>query len=429
MRLAQADAAFQHWRLTSFAERATLMRQAAEIMQSRKQALAELMANEMGKVVKDGVAEIEKCAAACIYYADNAEKFLSDEIIQTDALRSLISYQPIGAVLAIMPWNFPFWQVIRFAAPNLMAGNVGLLKHASNISGCALTLEKIFVDAGFPVGCFTALLVPGSETEKLVEDPRIKAGTLTGSTPAGKAVAAKAGSVIKKTVLELGGSDPYVVLADADVGQAAKLCAASRLLNAGQSCVAAKRFIVVPEVIEEFTAAFIEDFKAVKFGDPFDAANQIGSMARHDLRDALHEQVQKSIAGGANLVLGGTIPDGPGAYYPPTVLTNVQPGMVAFDEELFGPVAAIIAARDEAHAFELANATNFGLGSAIFSKDIERAEMLAKTQMQAGQVFINSYVKSTPALPFGGIKESGYGRELGYWGIREFVNIKAISIS
>lgn len=428
-RLAQATQQYTRWRQTSFAKRATLIRELAAILLERKSDLAILMANEMGKILKEGESEIEKCASACTYYAQHAEKFLADEIIHTSASRSLISYQPIGPVLAIMPWNFPFWQVFRFAAPNLMAGNVGVLKHASNVSGCGLALEKLFLDAGFPAGCFATLLLPGSEVKNIIADPRIKAITLTGSTPAGKTVAAQAGSLVKKTVLELGGSDPYIVLHDADIEQAAKICAQSRLLNAGQSCIAAKRFIVVPEVIKEFTNAFIEQMRAAKFGDPHDAQNQIGPMARHDLRDALHEQVQKSIQAGAMLALGGTIPEDKGAYYPPTVLTNVAPGMPAFDEELFGPVAAIIAARDENQAFELANMSEFGLGGAIFSSDSQRAEQLAKTQLESGQVFINSLVKSTPELPFGGVKASGYGRELSHHGIFEFVNIKTISIS
>lgn len=420
-----AHKAFQSWRQTSFEERAKLMRKAGETLRSRKAEFATLMAEEMGKVLKDGEAEIEKCAGVCDFYADNAKKFLDNEYIKTDASDSHVAFDPLGAVLAVMPWNFPFWQVFRFAAPSLMAGNVGILKHASNVSGVSLAIEDIFQKAGFPKHVFSSLLIPGDAVAKLIRHPHIKAATLTGSTPAGKSVAEAAGRELKKTVLELGGSDPYLVFADADVPEAARICAQSRLINAGQSCIAAKRFIVVRKVKEEFEKHFVAEFQKVKWGDPKDRNNTMGPLARSDLRDDLHKQVQKSISQGAKILLGGEIPSGKGAYYPPTVLTDVKPGMVAFDEELFGPVAAIIAADDEEQALELANASVFGLGSAIFSKDKDKAERFAR-RMEAGSVFINSFVRSDQRLPFGGVKESGYGRELSSFGIREFVNIKTI---
>lgn len=428
-RIETAHARFGEWRKTSFAERATLMKKAGVLLRERKKELSLLMANEMGKVLKEGDAEIKKCAAVCDYYAENAETFLADVSIKTEAQKSFVTYQPIGIVLAIMPWNFPFWQVFRFAAPNLMNGNVGILKHASNVSGCALAIEEIFRDAGFPKGCFTSLLVPGDQTATLIEHAHVRAITLTGSNVAGKAVAAKAGECLKKTVLELGGSDAYVVLADADIKTAATECAKSRLLNAGQSCIAAKRFIVVASVMQEFQKHFIAYFESMKVGDPLDAKIDIGPLARADLRDKLHEQVEKSIEQGAALLLGGLVPKDKGAFYPLTILADVKPGMVAFDEELFGPVAAFIEAKDEAHAFELANLSEFGLGSAIFTSDTKRAEQLAKTSIDAGQTFVNSFVKSDPHLPFGGTKQSGYGRELGHPGILEFMNAKTVSIA
>jgi len=428
-RIEQAHACFTRWKQASFAERAAPMHRAATLLRSRKGAIAALMADEMGKILKEGEAEIEKCALACEHYADAAATLLKDEPITTEARKSFVTYQPLGVVLAIMPWNFPFWQVFRFAAPNLMAGNVAMLKHASNICGCALEIERIFQEAGFPDGCFTTLLLPSSAVEHVIEHPHICAITLTGSTDAGKAVAAKAGSCLKKTVLELGGSDAYVVLEDADIEAAATLCAESRLINAGQSCIAAKRFIVLSSVQEEFEQHFIHYFEKIKMGHPKEPSSAIGPMARTDLRDALHTQVVRSIAQGATLRLGGKVPDGPAAYYPPTVLGAVHPGMPAFDEELFGPVAAIIEAKSEEEAFALANATSFGLGSAIFTSDMARAEKLARTQMHAGQTFVNALVRSDLRLPFGGVKASGYGRELAASGIREFVNIKTVFIA
>ncbi len=427
--LARAQECFRQWRKTTFAVRSARLLQAASLLRERKSVLAALMADEMGKVLKDGQGEIEKCAAACEYYAHHAQAMLADEAIPTEARASFVTYQPLGVILAVMPWNFPFWQVFRFAAPNLMAGNVGLLKHASNVCGCALAIEAVFRDAGFPEGCFTALLIPGAAVEKLMEHPAVAAVTLTGSAEAGRSVAAKAGACLKKTVLELGGSDAYVVLADADIPKAAQECARSRLINAGQSCIAAKRFIVVAPALKTFERHFIDAMRAVRMGDPKDPVSQMGPMARADLRDALDEQVRSSITLGAKLRLGGEIPKSPGAFYPPTVLTGVKPGMPAFDEELFGPVAAIVEAAGEEEAFALANLSSFGLGSALFTSDLARARELASTCLDAGQTFVNTLVRSDPRLPFGGIKESGYGRELGAHGIREFVNAKTVYIA
>lgn len=427
-RIQAADRAFAQWSQTGFGERARLLHRLADLLRARKQIFAELMAQEMGKVLKDGEAEIEKCALCCTYYAENGAKFLADDTVKTDASRSYISYEALGVVLAVMPWNFPFWQVFRFAAPGVMAGNVALLKHAGNVCGTALAIEDLFREAGFPSGVFTTLLIPGERASELLAHPLIKAVTLTGSTAAGQAIAAAAGKHLKKSVLELGGSDAYLVLADADPIAAAKICAQSRLINGGQSCIAAKRFIVAKSLKEDFETEMRKNFEAVKWGDPRDAQNSMGPLARRDLRDDLQAQVDESLRQGARLVCGGAIPKGPGAYYPPTILADVRPGMPAFDQELFGPVAALIEASDENEAFNLANLSVFGLGSAIFSRDMDRISALAK-RLQAGSVFVNALVKSDPRLPFGGIKQSGYGRELSQIGIKEFVNIKTVYIA
>lgn len=424
-RLRAAADEFQHWKLNSFPERAKLMHAAATLLRARKAELAELMADEMGKVIRDGIAEIEKCAGCCDYYAEHAHQFLQKQSIASDAQESYVAYDPLGVILAVMPWNFPFWQVFRFAAPALMAGNVGVLKHASNVSGCALAIEAVFKDAGFPAHAFSTLLVESSRVEALIRNPLVSAVTLTGSTPAGRSVAGIAGSELKKCVLELGGSDAYIVLEDADLDLAVDLCVKSRLINAGQSCIAAKRFIVVRPLRAEFEARYAEKFKAIRYGDPRDPATDIGPMARTDLRDQVHEQVMKSVEQGARLLVGGVVPDGPGAYYPATVLAGVKPGMTAFDDEIFGPVAAIIEADDEEHAIALANQSVFGLGAALFTRDRDKADRLAR-RIEAGCVFINSFVKSDPRLPFGGIKQSGFGRELSWFGIQEFVNIKTV---
>jgi succinate-semialdehyde dehydrogenase / glutarate-semialdehyde dehydrogenase len=423
-----ADEAYQSWRDQSFSQRAAAMQLAAEILRARAGEFAELMAEEMGKPVRDGRAEAEKCAWVCDYYADNAAAFLAREEVPTDARSSFVTFQPLGVILAVMPWNFPFWQVFRFAAPALMAGNAAILKHASNVPGCALAIEEIFGNAGFPDHLFRSLLVGSSQVSAIIENPLVRAVTLTGSTPAGRAVAAKAGEMIKKTVLELGGSDPYIILDDADLDLAVTTCAYSRLINSGQSCIAAKRFIVTKKNRAEFERRFVAHMASFRVGNPLDEETQVGPQARHDLRDELHRQVEESIAAGARLLLGGDVPDGEGAYYPPTVLTDVRPGMPAYDEELFGPVAAIIPVADEAEAVRVANDSIFGLGAAIFTRDSERGERLAAESIEAGSVFVNSFVKSDPRLPFGGIKESGYGRELSHYGIKEFVNIKTVYV-
>jgi len=428
-KIKQTHKAWLKWKETSHETRSELLRNMAGVLQTRKTEFAILMAQEMGKPVAQGVAEIEKCASACEYYAANAEAFLRDQQIETDASKSFVTFQPVGVVLAIMPWNFPFWQVFRFLAPALAAGNCGILKHASNVPGCALAIEEVVMQAGFPGNVFQTLLVESPLVEKIIENPLIQAVTITGSTNAGKQVAQKAGSLIKKTVLELGGSDGYIILEDAELGKAAEICVNSRLINSGQSCIAAKRFIVVKSVEKEFTRHFIDKMRAKKMGDPLDTTNDLGPQARGDLRDALHEQVKLSVKKGARLILGGTIPKGRNAYYPATILTKVKPGMPAYDEELFGPVAAIISAKDEDEAIRIANDSNFGLGAAVFTADKERGERIASTQLQAGSCFVNALVKSDPRLPFGGIKQSGYGRELGLFGIHEFVNIKTVYIA
>jgi succinate-semialdehyde dehydrogenase/glutarate-semialdehyde dehydrogenase len=425
--VALAHDAWKSWRKTAFAERGRLMKRAAEILRERKEEFARLMAIEMGKPLKQGVAETEKCAWACDYYADHAEIHLAPDVIKTDASMSYVAFDPLGVVLAVMPWNFPLWQVFRFAAPALMAGNAAVLKHASNVPGCALVIEEVFNQAGFPKGVFRTLLIGSSQVKAVIEHPLVRAVTLTGSTPAGKAVAAQAGAVVKKAVLELGGSDPYIILEDADLDLAVQTCVTSRLINSGQSCVNAKRFVVVEPVLAAFTERFVELMKTKKIGDPLADGTDIGPQARFDLRDDLHKQVVESVRKGAKLLLGGEIPAGTGAYYPPTVLADVRPGMPAYDEELFGPVAAIVKAKDEHDAVRIANDSIFGLGASVFTKDTARGERLTR-ELEAGCTFVNGLVASDPRLPFGGIKESGYGRELGSYGIKEFVNIKTVYI-
>lgn len=427
--VAQAHEAFTAWRRLSFAERAKPMRAAAAILRRDAADFAALMAREMGKPVKDGVAEIGKCAGACEFFAENAARFLEAESIPTEARKSFVTFQPLGVVLAVMPWNFPFWQVFRFAAPALMAGNAGVLKHASNVPGSALAIEQVFKEAEFPPNLFRTLMIGSREVEAVIAHPRVAAVTLTGSTGAGRAVARKAGEMLKKTVLELGGSDPYLVLGDADLDLAAKVCAKGRMVNGGQSCIAAKRFIVVDSVRKDFEARFLKAMAAVKMGDPMQEDTQLGPQARHDLRDELHAQVEKSIAKGATLLLGGKIPEGPGAFYPPTVLTDVKPGMPAYEEELFGPVAAVIPVANEAEAIAAANDSVFGLGAAVLTQDLARGETIAAQFIDSGCVFVNEAVRSDQRMPFGGVKESGYGRELSAYGIREFVNIKSVYIA
>lgn len=418
---------FKSWKRTSFEDRSSLLMKLSELLLAKKAELARLMADEMGKPLQQGIAEIEKCAMVCKYYAEQGEFFLTDDLIRTEAQKSYVTMEPLGVILAIMPWNFPFWQVFRFAAPSLMAGNVALLKHASNVTGCSLAIQNLFEEAGFSKGIFTSLAVSSDAVESLIENPMIAAVTLTGSAGAGRQVAKLAGQNLKKSVLELGGSDAYIVLDDADINQAAELCVKSRLINSGQSCIAAKRFIVLTPVLEAFTKKFTELMGTKKMGSPLLDETAVGPLARHDLQNQLHQQVQVSVERGAKLLLGGQIPRDNGAYYLPTVLSEVKPGMPAYHEELFGPVAAIIEAKDENEAVHIANDSVFGLGSAIFSRNIDRAEKLA-LRLQSGCCFINAIVASDPRLPFGGIKQSGYGRELGSYGIKEFVNAKTIYI-
>ncbi len=425
--LSEASAAFRNWRKTSYEERARLLQAAAATLRGNKARYASLMTAEMGKPIVESEAEIEKCAWNCEYYAENGERFLSNEEIATNARLSYVQFDPLGVVLAIMPWNFPFWQVFRFAAPALVAGNTALLKHASNVSGCALAIEEVFRESGFMPGAFRTLLVPGSQAEALIADPRIQAVTLTGSEAAGRQVASAAGRALKKAVLELGGSDPYIVLEDANVEGAASTAARARNINSGQSCIAAKRFIVVDGVAGEFEERFCQAISALRVGDPTDRATQIGPLARGDLRDALQSQVERSVAMGAKVALGGGSIDGAGYFYNPTVLTHVTPEMPVFREETFGPVAAVIRVRDSEEAIALANSSDYGLGSSLWTGDIERGRQLA-SQIESGAVFINGMVASDPRLPFGGVKRSGYGRELSSFGIREFVNVKTVWI-
>jgi succinate-semialdehyde dehydrogenase/glutarate-semialdehyde dehydrogenase len=426
--LTEANAAYASWRRTRFEVRAAALTQVAQVLGAQTESLARLMALEMGKPLAQGRAEIEKCAWTCAHYAQHAATTLTPEVIPTEASRSYVAFEPLGVLLAIMPWNFPFWQVLRCAAPALMAGNALVLKHASNVTGCALAIEQVLRQAGLPDSLFHTLVLPSSRVDALIEHPLVKAVTLTGSTPAGRAVAAKAGMMLKKTVLELGGSDPYVILADADLELAAATCVAARLINGGQSCIAAKRFIVEAPVRLRFEELVVERMRCQRLGDPLDERTTIGPLARRDLRDELHDQVERSVARGAKLLLGGQISSGPGAFYPPTVLTGVRQDMAAFREETFGPVAAIVPAEDEADAIRLVNDSPFGLGAAVFTRDQARGERIAREELEAGCVFVNASVRSDPRLPFGGVKQSGYGRELGAFGLREFVNIKTVYV-
>lgn len=419
---------FLSWRKTDFNLRSSKMKKAAEVLRSKKNKWADIMTLEMGKPIAQSISEVEKCAWVCDYFADNAEKFLSDEFIETDATKSFVTYKPLGVILAIMPWNFPFWQVFRFAAPNLMAGNAGVLKHSSNVMGCALAIEEIFHEAGFPENLFRTVIVSSKNINSLIENKNVAAVTLTGSVQAGKSVASIAGGVLKKTVLELGGSDPYLILDDADLETSSTICVNSRLINGGQSCIAAKRFIVVESVYDEFEKLFVQKMKSKLMGDPFDKKNDLGPQARIDLRNELHEQVQKSVDYGAQLLIGGEITKSKGAFYPPTVLSNVHSGMPAYNDELFGPVASLIKVKDEAEGIKIANDTTFGLGAAVFTSNKERGEKIAKDELNAGCCFVNELVKSDPRLPFGGIKESGYGRELSLLGIKEFMNAKTVYV-
>ena len=425
---AAAREAFLGWRRTSFADRAAIVRKAAEILRARKDEFARLMTEEMGKTVSDGRAEVEKCAFHCDWFADHAEEYLAQEPVDIGGGEAFVTFNPLGIVLAVMPWNFPFWQVFRAAAPALMAGNGMLLKHASNVPGCALAIEKVLHDAGVPKALFRTLLLPSREVEALIKDDNVAAVTLTGSVAAGKSVATAAGSVLKKCVLELGGSDAYVVLEDADIPAAAKVAATARMVNGGQSCIAGKRFIVVRSILEPFEKAMVEAMTAYEMGDPTKETTKLGPMQSVDARDEIHRQVTESVAKGAKLLLGGEVPDKPGAWYPATVLSNVRPGQPAHDQEVFGPVAAIIAADDQADAIRIANASEFGLGSGVLTSDLDRGRRIAAEELEAGMSFVNQNVRSDPRAPFGGVKHSGYGRECSAYGIREFVNIKTVHV-
>jgi succinate-semialdehyde dehydrogenase/glutarate-semialdehyde dehydrogenase len=423
-----ARAAFEKWRRTSFAERSRVVHKAAEILRARQDELARLMTDEMGKTLDDGRAEVEKCAFHCDWFADHAAEYLAPQPVDLGGPEAFVTFNPIGVVLAVMPWNFPLWQVFRFAAPALMAGNGALLKHASNVPGCALAIEEVWHQAGVPRDLFRTLLLPSSDIEALIKDENIAAVTLTGSVAAGRSVATAAGSVLKKCVLELGGSDAYLVLEDVDVAAAAKVAATARMVNGGQSCIAGKRFIVLRAVLDRFEQALVEEMRAYEIGDPTEEGTKLGPMQSVKARDEIHRQVTDSVRAGARLLLGGHVPDHLGAWYPATVLSDVRPGQPAHDEEVFGPVAAIIAAEDEADAIRIANASEFGLGSGVLTADVDRGRRIAADELEAGLSFVNENVRSDPRMPFGGVKHSGYGRECADLGIREFVNIKSVHV-
>jgi succinate-semialdehyde dehydrogenase/glutarate-semialdehyde dehydrogenase len=423
----KADEDFLQWREHDFNFRKKLMENAALILRDRKEEYGKVLTLEMGKPLLQAIAEVEKCALVCQYYADNAEKILSEEFVSTDASESFVRFDPLGIILAVMPWNFPFWQVFRFAAPALMAGNVCLLKHASNVPMSALAIEDIFLKAGFPKNVFRTLLIGSAAVEEVINHSQVKAATLTGSEPAGKKVAETCGKFLKKTVLELGGSDPFVVLENADIEAAVKTAVTARLINNGQSCIAAKRFIVVEKVYSEFESKFVEVMKKIKVGDPMNPETELGPIAREDLLFELEDQVMRSVKSGANILCGGKRIPGEGFYFEPTVLANVLPNTPAYEEEIFGPVAALIKTVDEEEAIEIANDSPFGLGASLWTSDKEKAKQIA-AKIESGSVFINGMVKSDPRLPFGGIKNSGYGRELSHYGIKEFVNIKTVWI-
>ncbi len=426
--LDEAQDAFIAWRARSIADRAVPMRRLAALLRERADRYARLITLEMGKPIVEARAELEKCAWGCEHYADHAARYLADEVITTNAKRSLVAFQPLGIVLAVMPWNFPFWQVIRFAAPALMAGNAAVLKHASNVPQCVLAIEEVFRDAGFPEGLLRTLLLAGSQVEPVIDDPRVRAVTLTGSSDTGSRIAQLAGRALKKSVLELGGSDPFIVLADADLGQAAKVATRARNQNTGQSCIAAKRFIAVESIAAEFERRFAAEVGALQIGDPLDAKTQIGPLAREDLRETLERQVRDSVGMGARVLTGGGRGDGKGWYYKPTVLAEVTEEMPVFKEETFGPVAAVVRVRDADEAVRIANDSAYGLGANLWTRDLALGERLAR-RIESGSVFVNGMVASDPRLPFGGVKRSGYGRELSSYGIKEFVNIQTIWIA
>ena len=420
---------FHLWRKFSKKERCQYFKNLKDAMLIRKDELAHLMALEMGKPLSQGIGEIEKCAWVCDYYSENGEDFLKNKLIDTEASESYISFQPLGIIFGVMPWNFPFWQVFRFAVPTMIAGNVVLLKHSSNVQGCADAIEGLFLEVGIPLNAFKNLTIDSPKVGKIIENPNVKAISLTGSTSAGKSVAKKAGSVLKKTVLELGGSDAYLVLKDADLDLAIDACSSGRLLNSGQSCISAKRFIIDQTIKSEFEKNIIKKMKKQNVGDPFLKDSTVGPMVDISSRDKLIKQVSNSIKKGAKLIYESSIPENKeSAYHPIMILTDVKPGMPVFDEEIFGPVLSIISAKDELHAISLANQTSFGLGSAVFTRDVEKGKKIANFELDAGAGFVNDFVRSDPRLPFGGVKESGYGNELSSYGILEFVNIKTVYI-
>jgi succinate-semialdehyde dehydrogenase / glutarate-semialdehyde dehydrogenase len=428
-RLATAHATQLDWRTRPVQDRADLLRALGRLLRDGKDEHGALMTREMGKPISQAIGEVEKCAWLCDYYADHAAEHLAPVAADTDASKSYWTYAPLGVVLGIMPWNFPFWQVVRFAVPAITAGNAILLKHAPNVPGCSLELERLFREAGYPEDLFRSLFVDVETVGELIDDPRVRGVSLTGSVRAGRSVAERAGRAIKKCVLELGGSDPSLVLEDADLDATAKSCAAGRLSNSGQSCIAAKRFLVVDSVRDAFQEKVVAEMQAWSMGDPYDPGTRLGPLAREDLRDTLHDQVERSVRAGAKLVTGGSVPDRAGWWYPPTVLAEVRPGMPAYSEELFGPVASILPVADEREAIRVANDTSFGLGASVYTRDVERGERIAAELIDAGNCFVNGIVKSDPRLPFGGTKASGYGRELSPLGILEFTNPKTVWVA
>ncbi len=425
-KIALAERTFKQYRQINFSQKAQWLIKAADLLETDKQKFGELITLEMGKTIESSIAEVEKCAFVCRFYAEHAEQYLADRHITTDASQSFVRYQPLGIILAVMPWNFPFWQVFRFAAPALMAGNVSLLKHASNVPQCALAIDRIFSQAGFPSGTFQTLLIGADRVKAIIQDDRVKAATLTGSEHAGQSLAAAAGHALKKVVLELGGSDPFIVLESADLEMAVATAVTARMLNSGQSCIAAKRFIIADPIFDRFQQKLVERYQLLKVGDPMLADTDIGPMATRQIRDRLDAQVQKSVQMGAKLLMGGKPDfDRPGHFYPPTILTDIPANAPAYSDEMFGPVAALFRVKDIDESIELANSTVFGLGASAWTNDsIEQARLI--NELEAGAVFINGMVKSDPRLPFGGIKRSGYGRELSSEGIQEFVNIKTV---
>lgn len=422
-----AQQAYLKWKETDINERSRLMKNAATVMKNKRDEYAYIITTEMGKPIKQAIAEVEKCAWVCDYFAENAGRMLTIERIETDASESYVEFNPLGVILTVMPWNFPFWQVFRFAAPSLMAGNVGLLKHSSNVPMCALAIEQIFINAGFPRNVLKTLLIGSEPVKDIIKNPIVKAATLTGSEPAGKKIAEACGKELKKSVLELGGSDPFIVLDDADLDETASIAVKARLINNGQSCIASKRFIVVEKIYESFTEKFVNAMNQVKIGDPMDESVELGPIAREDLLYELDSLVKDSVSKGARILTGGKVLPGKGFYYAPTILDNLSKGMPAYDDEIFGPVASLIKAKDEEDAIRIANDSPFGLGASIWTNDFKKAKQMA-TDIESGCIFINGMVKSDPRLPFGGIKNSGYGRELSHYGIKEFVNIKSVWI-